>query len=81
MQYRHLRDFGFGKNVMETLIMDSAQELVMWLKREKNQPLQSHDLQRRLSLAVLNSLWTIVSGQKVSQDDPKLLGLLDALQE
>lgn len=74
-----MRDFGFGKNTMENLIMDSAQELIEWIRNEDGHPLQT--LQTRLSLAVLSSLWTIVSGQQFSQSDPKLTELLNALQE
>lgn len=59
--------------------MENAQEMLQWIKYQNEKPLP--DLQRRLSLAVLNSLWTIVSGQKHSQDDPKMTALLDALQE
>ncbi|ODM97792.1 Farnesoate epoxidase [Orchesella cincta] len=76
---RHLRDFGFGKNIMQDLIMDNVQDIITWMRQEAGHPLP--DLQRRLSLAVLNSLWTIISGQRYSQDDPHLKALLDSIQD
>jgi len=72
---RHLRDFGFGKNSMELLIMEEVREMIEWMKNEEGHPLS---LNRKFSLAVLNSLWQIVSGKRFDQKDTTLNDLLDS---
>lgn len=64
---RHLKDFGFGKRSMESLIMDEVTELVSGFRRDAGQPIST---QTRFNIAVLNSLWAIVTGQRFSHDDP-----------
>lgn len=72
---RHLRDFGFGKNSMEQLIMEEVREIVDWMKKEEGHPLE---VNRKFSLAVLNSLWMILSGKRFDQHDTTLNDLLDS---
>jgi len=52
-------------------------EFVDWVKTQKGKPI---DLHRRLSLAIVNVLWTILSGKRYAQDDPKIVGILDQLK-
>jgi len=74
---RHLRDFGFGKNSLEGLIMDEVTELVDWIQFQHGKPLNLH---RRYSLAVVNVLWTVLSGKRYAHNDPKLVAILDQLE-
>ncbi len=69
-------DFGFGKNYMENLILDEVREIIDWLKEEEVAG-RVVSISRKLSVAVLNSLWTICSGTKYSQNDPTLTNILD----
>jgi len=64
---RQLRNFGFGKSTMESLIMDDVMEVIDWMKSAGGKPLEEID--EKMSYAFLNSLWTIVSGRKYSKDD------------
>lgn len=57
---RQLRDFGFGKNTMEALIMDEVHEMTEVLTRQRGKPVG--EIKEKFSLAVVNSLWTIVGG-------------------
>lgn len=57
---RQLRDFGFGKNTMESLIMDEVHEMTEMLKKKGGKPVG--EIKEKFSLAVVNSLWTIVGG-------------------
>lgn len=67
---RHLRDFGFGKNTMESLIMDEVHELVERIKSKNGTPVgQIKDM---FTLAVLNSLWTLINGNRHRQDDSSI---------
>ncbi|ODN00908.1 Cytochrome P450 2J5 [Orchesella cincta] len=67
---RQLRDFGFGKSSMESMIMEEVNEMKDRLLAYKGRPID--DIKNMLSLAMLNSLWSIVAGTRYSQDDPKL---------
>lgn len=71
---RQLRDFGFGKSAMETLIMEELNEVIAKFKTNEDKPIGN--IKSTLSLAVINSLWTVVSSQRFKHDDPKLLRLV-----
>jgi len=74
---RTLRDFGFGRASMEEMILEEAQELCDWLKNQGGAPVE---LNRRLSLAVVNSLWRILTGERYDHDDKALLDIMDNLE-
>jgi len=74
---RTLRDFGFGKTSMEGMIMEEAHELCDWLKKQNGAPVV---LKRRFSLAVVNSLWRIVTGERHEHDDKGLTDIMDNLE-
>jgi len=57
--------------------MDEIMEFVDWVETQKGKPV---DLHRRLSLAVVNVLWTILTGKRYAQDDPKIVAILDTLE-
>ncbi|CAL8107080.1 unnamed protein product [Orchesella dallaii] len=67
---RQLRDFGFGKSSMETLIMNEVTEFIDGLDASNGKSIDN--IQHRFSVAVVNALWTIVSGERYSHQDPKL---------
>lgn len=68
---RQLRDFGFGKSSMQSLISDEVSELIENLKKKKGTPVE--DIRGNLKLAVVNSLWRILTSKRFKQDDPQLL--------
>ncbi len=51
---------------MENLVNDEVLELIENLKVESGQPIST---QSRFNIAVLNSLWKIVTGTRFSHDD------------
>jgi cytochrome P450 len=69
-----LRDFGVGKNTMESIITEEVDEFIEGLKKETGQPIS---LNRKFSLAILNSIWMITCGRRYKQDDPRLQKILD----
>ena len=71
---RHLREFGYGKNQMENLIVEEVKLLVDNFKAQEGKPIE---LSRRFNLAVVNSLWTIMTGARLDHDDPHLNQVLD----
>ncbi|CAG7786840.1 unnamed protein product, partial [Allacma fusca] len=73
---RHLRDFGFGKNYMEQLILEEVDETIHWLKSHEGEPLS---INRKFYLAVINSLFTIMAGKRFSHTDPELRNIFEML--
>jgi len=73
---RHLRDFGFGKKSAEVIILEEARELVGRLKTDIGKPFTTRNV---FNPAVINVLWTIVTGERFKQDDPQLNYILDML--
>lgn len=72
---RQLRDFGFGKAAMENLILEEVRETLQSLKEMNGSPVT--DMKKTLQLAVVNSLWIVVSQQRFKHDDPKLAKLVE----
>lgn len=66
---RQLRDFGFGKSTMEGLIMDEANELIETYKQKAGTPITL--IREQVKLAVINSLFRILTSKRFKQDDPK----------
>ena len=75
---RHLRDFGFGKNTGEELITNEMKEFIQRLDKNVGKPVS---VKRSFNLAILNTLWMIMSGVRYEQDDPRLWSVLKLLDE
>ena len=71
---RNLRDFGFGKNSMENIVMEEVQTVINWMKKKEGQPVT---LDRKFSLSVLNALWNIMTGERYDHNDPELSHILE----
>ena len=75
---RHLREFGFGKSTGEELITNEMKEFLDGLERKVGQPTS---LNKSFGVAVLNTLWMIMSGVRYEQDDPRLWSVLKQNEE
>ena len=71
---RNLRDLGLGRTSMEGLITEEVKELIEWIKLQNGQPITLH---RKFEIAVINALWTILSGTRFEHGDPHLAEILD----
>lgn len=71
---RVLKDFGFGKASMESTLLDELDKLCEELKRCCDKAI---DIKTKMNISILNSLWSILTGQKLQLDDPKLQNILD----
>jgi len=71
-----LRDFGFGKKSMESLVHDEVTELIESLKKDVNKPIH---IDGRFNIAVFNALWTIVAGERYSHSESKVQQLIHGL--
>lgn len=77
---RSLRDFGFGKKSLESIIQQEICELIENLQKEcrSGAPISTTN---KFNPAVLNAIWTIMMGERFKQDDPELakaIGVLTA---
>ena len=75
---RNLRDFGFGKSEMEDAMLDEVDNLSAELQKSIGKP---KCLANTLNLSILNALWAILVGESLPLDDPKLLKIVDSLND
>ena len=75
---RFLRNKFVGKQNLENLIRIELNELFNWIRSHKGEPIV---LKKRLHLAVVNTIWTLITGQRYDHDDPQLLSILDQLEK
>ncbi|XP_011156577.1 methyl farnesoate epoxidase [Solenopsis invicta] len=75
---RTLKEFGFGNVTMEDLILNNAVSLTTTIESlAKLGPITNfYDI---TSVAVLNSLWTLVAGSRFELDNPKLIEVLSVV--
>lgn len=66
---RTLKDFGVGKTATQTVINDEVKKLVEELEQDTGKPV---DLRLRTNLAVVNTLWQILNGEKSDMQNPKM---------
>ena len=66
---RTLKEFGVGKSNFQNIIHEEVVKLVEELKEETNRPI---NLKFRTNLAVVNSLWQILNGEKSDMKNPKM---------
>jgi len=64
---------------MEVLIMEEIKEILNWMKSVEGTPVGA--IKEKMSLAVVNSLWTIVGGERFKHNDPALLALTSGFTE
>jgi len=76
---RNLHESGAGKSsgIMEGFILDEVTELVTWIKKQNGSPVELH---RRFSLATVNTLWRVVTGERYEQDDPRITNIVDQIE-
>lgn len=74
---RQLRQLGFGKLVMENLMVDELKSLLSELSDSQD----DISLNQKLSSSVLNVLWTITGGKQFSKEQNRLSDLLSLLKE
>jgi len=65
---RNLRDFGFGKVSMESLIQEEVEKCIEMLSQETGKVTK---LSLKLNIAILNALWKLLTGEKLEYDSPK----------
>lgn len=75
---KKLRDFGFGKSSMEDFIHEEIELLQQLLDQKLNQTLT---MSLVFNLSVVNGLWTLLTGSRLSLEDSKLKELVEIVDE
>ncbi|KAK6620031.1 hypothetical protein RUM44_006431 [Polyplax serrata] len=75
-----LKKLGMGKKVMEDIIGKEAEELVASL-RCKQRECNIFQMANIFDIAVLNSLWALMAGERFSLNNKKLTDLIDLVHE
>lgn len=84
---RTMRDFGFGKKVMDSVILEEVEKLSNVLNQKQghghNNRKLSHStsLSQALSVAVVNSIWTILTGEKIPHGDTVVHEIVEGTEE
>lgn len=71
---KHLRELGFGKARMESMINEELMIMIEHLKKN-NETVTS--MGRFIAPSVLNVLWSLISGTRLSRDNKQLDNLLN----
>lgn len=53
--------------------MDEVMEVLDWMKSVEEESIP--DIKSKITVAVVNSLWMVISGHRYKHDDPKILDL------
>ena len=75
---RQLRDLGFGRSGMEAQILEEVAKLCANLRAE-SEAAPRIDLNFKLNISIVNSLWLIMAGKSFELGDPELLRVVKAL--
>ena len=59
---------------MQQLVLQDARDFVQWLKSEEG---QSISMNRKFTIATINSLWSIMTNTRYPQNDPDIANFLD----
>lgn len=73
-----LRSFGFGKKSLGNVIQNEVNEFIQTLDKLNGKPFKPENT---LNLAMVNSIWTIIAGQRLPIDDEKLRQMVKLLTE
>ena len=75
---RTLRDFGFGKQGMEDVILEEVQLFKGLIDKYNGEPF---DFKNQFNLPILNALWRVTSGERFEYDNQKFKSIVDRLTE
>lgn len=81
---RHLRDFGFGRHTMASLIEEEAAALVNTFEAIINKSGKDGveiEMSQAFSVNVLNTLWMMMAGKRFSPEEEKLKELQSLLTD
>ena len=75
---RVLKDFGFGKSSMEDTLLDEVDKLNEELQKSVGTKI---DVSLKMNISILNSLWAMLTGEKLPLNDPKLNNIVKTFND
>ena len=76
-----LKDFGFGKQGMEQIILEEVALFKIFIAKYVGAPGAPVDISSKMNLPILNSLWRVTVGERFDYDDQRLLDICHRLTE
>jgi hypothetical protein len=75
-----LRDFGFGKGTSEDLVQVEVGDFLQRLQDDLKD-MKTIEFKGQFHVSVMSSLWTIVNGEKLSVEDPKMIKVMKSMDQ
>ena len=72
-----LKEFGMGKSLLQNVISEEVSKLVEDFKQEASRG-EPVNLKNKTNLAVVNTLWQIINGEKADLKDPQMLKVFNS---
>lgn len=74
---RTLRDFGFARESMQTMLHKELNDLIEAFKKDINKPTEIGSI---LNAAVFNSLWNMLTGKRFKLDDEEFAKIVNLMR-
>ena len=76
-----LKKFGFGRPQMEAFVQDEVNDLVNVLKGKCSNGASSVEIGFDINVAIVNVIWSLMTGERNSHDDPRIRSFLVAVNK
>lgn len=73
----HLRDFGFGRQNMESLVSKEVAVLLADMKRQFHDEGNVFEFKNYFNISLVNALWVMLASTRFERDDPRLKSLVE----
>ena len=79
--HTQLKKFGFGRPQMESFVQDEVRDLIATLKEKSAGGSNPVEIGFDINVAVVNVIWSIITGERKSHDDPRIREFLVAVNK
>jgi len=79
--HTQLKKFGFGCPQMESFVQDEVRDLIATLKEKSAGGSNPVEIGFDINVAVVNVIWSIITGERKSHDDPRIREFLVAVNK
>ncbi|XP_046455635.1 methyl farnesoate epoxidase-like [Daphnia pulex] len=73
----HLRDFGYGRQNMESLVSKEVAVLLADMKRQFHDEGNVFEFKNYFNISLVNALWVMLASARFERDDPRLKSLVE----
>jgi len=74
--FRHLKEFGFGKNTTESVINEEMEHVISHLRETAGQP---QSIRSTVNVLAVNVIWRLTTSERFEMDDSNLKRILEAV--